>query len=370
MAAQLSIKPDSTDLNALVEFKAVRKLYHNVVAVDSLNLAVRRGEFLTFLGPSGSGKTTILMMLAGFEAIDQGEIFLAGRPLSPIPPHHRNIGMVFQSYALFPNLTVFENIAFPLKVRNIGREEIQRRVRDALTMIRLSEYGNRRPSQLSGGQQQRVALARALIFNPELVLLDEPLGALDRQLREQLQAELRELQQRLGVTMIYVTHDQTEALTMSDRVAVFNAGKLEQLDKPAALYDRPRTPFVAEFLGENNRIAGRVTSVGGSQCTVAISEAISVRAIVHWEAKKGDRVTVFVRPERVTLLGVGTHENVSEACVERVVFLGDQLRLHLRLPGNIAVFMKVPHTPGGNPPSPGETLRVGWQPEYSTAFPV
>jgi putative spermidine/putrescine transport system ATP-binding protein len=331
-------------------------------------LVVRRGEFLTFLGPSGSGKTTVLMMLAGFEPVDHGEILLGDQPLSPIPPERRDIGMVFQSYALFPNLTVAENLAFPLKVRRIGGEERLRRVREALAMIRMSEYGDRRPSQLSGGQQQRVALARALIFNPHLVLLDEPLGALDRQLREQLQVELRDLQRRLGVTMIYVTHDQAEALTMSDRIVVFNRGKLEQLDDPATLYDRPRTQFVAEFIGDNNRLVGKVIQLDGAQCTVAIGDEFQTMTRLVGQATAGDRVAVFVRPERVIFSNGVNEVNTSEARVERVTFLGDQVRLHLKLPGEIALDMKVPHIPGNKPPGVDTLVRVAWDARHSTAF--
>ena len=224
----------------IVRFVGIGKTYDGVTRViDDLHLDVERGEFLTLLGPSGSGKTTTLMMLAGFETPTAGEILLEGKPLSRLPPYKRQIGMVFQNYALFPHMTVAENIGFPLSVRGIARDEIAQRVERVLDMVQLAGFGGRRPAQLSGGQQQRIAVARALVFEPKLVLMDEPLGALDKQLREQMQLEIRRLHQRLGVTMVYVTHDQAEALTMSDRIAVFHRGKIQQLDGPEQLYETP-----------------------------------------------------------------------------------------------------------------------------------
>jgi putative spermidine/putrescine transport system ATP-binding protein len=219
------------------------------------------------LGPSGSGKTTCLMMLAGFEPATHGEIYLNDRPINNVPPHKRGIGMVFQNYALFPHMTVAENLAFPLQVRGMDKAEQETKVKRALEMVELGAFGNRRPAQLSGGQQQRVAVARALVFDPELVLMDEPLGALDKQLREQMQYEIKHIHENLGVTVVYVTHDQTEALTMSDRVAVFNDGVIQQLSSPDVLYENPQNSFVAQFIGENNKLNGKVTSVNGSNAT-------------------------------------------------------------------------------------------------------
>ena len=229
--------------------------------VRGLDLVVPPGEFLTLLGPSGSGKTTTLMMLAGFETPTSGTITLDGRRIDGVPPHRRNIGVVFQNYALFPHMTVGENIGFPLKMRGIERSELAQRVRRALDMVRMDKFETRRPNQLSGGQQQRIALARALVFEPKLVLMDEPLGALDKQLREHMQIEIKHLHARLGVNVVYVTHDQSEALTMSDRIGVFNDGTLQQLAAPATLYDSPANAFVATFIGENNTIAGRMTGL-------------------------------------------------------------------------------------------------------------
>ena len=256
---------------AYVRFVGVQKTYDGeTLVVRDFDLDVARGEFLTLLGPSGSGKTTCLMMLAGFESVTQGEIVLDGRPINNAPPHKRDIGVVFQNYALFPHMTVDENVAFPLEVRKVPQAEIEARTRRALDMVQLSGFGHRRPAQLSGGQQQRVAVARALVFEPKLVLMDEPLGALDKQMREQMQYEVKHLHERLGVTVVYVTHDQTEALTMSNRIAVMQQGAIQQIATPQDLYDRPENAFVAQFIGENNRLLGMVREIRGRTCVVAV----------------------------------------------------------------------------------------------------
>jgi putative spermidine/putrescine transport system ATP-binding protein len=242
-----------TQSTALVTFTGVQKTYdgHTLVVRD-INLDIQKGEFLSLLGPSGSGKTTTLMMLAGFESPTAGEILLNGQPITRTPPHKRNFGMVFQNYALFPHMTVADNIAYPLSVRKLDKNEIDTKVKRALDMVQMGHMGSRYPGQLSGGQQQRVALARALVFDPQLVLMDEPLGALDKQLREHMQLELKALHRRLGVTFVYVTHDQSEALTMSDRVAVFSEGVIQQIDAVDRLYETPANRFVASFVGDNS----------------------------------------------------------------------------------------------------------------------
>ncbi len=238
-----------------VVFDHVQKSYDGeTLVVKDLNLSIGKGEFLTMLGPSGSGKTTCLMMLAGFETATHGDIRLDGKSINNIPPHKRGIGMVFQNYALFPHMTIAENLAFPLEVRKMGKSEREEKVARALGMVQMESFGGRRPAQLSGGQQQRVALARALVFEPDLVLMDEPLGALDKQLREHMQFEIKHIADNLGITVVYVTHDQTEALTMSDRVAVFDDGRIQQLAPPDELYERPKNSFVAQFIGENNTL--------------------------------------------------------------------------------------------------------------------
>ena len=250
-----------------VSFKGVQKSYDGeTLVVKNLNLDIASGEFLTMLGPSGSGKTTCLMMLAGFETATHGDIELGGRPINNIPPHKRGIGMVFQNYALFPHMTVGENLAFPLKVRNMPKAEVEDKVRAVLDMVQMLAFIDRKPAQLSGGQQQRIALARALVFNPELVLMDEPLGALDKQLREHMQYEIKHIHENLGVTVVYVTHDQSEALTMSNRIAVFDDGIIQQLADPVTLYEKPENAFVAQFIGENNQMLGTVQSIQQGYC--------------------------------------------------------------------------------------------------------
>ncbi len=285
-----------------VQFSDVQKSYDGeTLVVKDLNLSIRAGEFLTLLGPSGSGKTTTLMMLAGFEVPTNGRIDLDGQPIDNMPPHKRNIGMVFQNYALFPHMTVAENLAFPLEVRRLARSEIEAKIKRALDMVKLSGFASRRPGQLSGGQQQRVALARALVFEPKLVLMDEPLGALDKQLREHMQLEVKHIHRDLGVTVVYVTHDQSEALTMSDRIAVFNDGAIQQLATPDDLYERPQNSFVAQFIGENNRLHGKVIAVNGTACQVEVAGGGKVEAMPVKVDGLGASTTLSLRPERVRL---------------------------------------------------------------------
>ena len=257
LAAAPSAPAEADEESLFARFIDVQKSYDGEsLVVKGFNLDIRQGEFVTLLGPSGSGKTTCLMMMAGFETPTHGEILLKDTPINGLPPHKRGIGMVFQNYALFPHMSVAENLAFPLEVRDLSKDEINQKVKRALDMVHLGDFGDRRPAQLSGGQQQRVALARALVFEPELVLMDEPLGALDKNLREEMQYEIKRIHADLGVTMIYVTHDQTEAMTMSDRIAVFNDGVVQQLASPETLYEAPENAFVAYFIGENNRLVG------------------------------------------------------------------------------------------------------------------
>src|SRR5210317_22250 len=283
--------------DAFVQFSRVQKSYDGeTLVVKDLNLDIPKGEFLTMLGPSGSGKTTCLMMLAGFETATHGDIRLDGVSINNIPPHKRGIGMVFQNYALFPHMTVSENLAFPLEVRKMSKSETEAKVKRALDMVQMGEFGGRRPAQLSGGQQQRIALARALVFEPELVLMDEPLGALDKQLREHMQYEIKHIHESLGVTVVYVTHDQSEALTMSNRIAVFNDGIVQQLADPVTLYERPDNAFVAQFIGENNRLNGTVESVAKNIATVKLDAGDVVKALAVNVGAVGSRTTLSVRP--------------------------------------------------------------------------
>ncbi|MGI8772533.1 MAG: ABC transporter ATP-binding protein, partial [Acidobacteriaceae bacterium] len=328
---------------ALVEFHNVSKTYDGErLAVKALGLTIQKGEFLTLLGPSGSGKTTTLMMLAGFEAPTGGDIRLNGHSLSRIPPYRRNIGVVFQNYALFPHLSVAENVAFPLSVRRLPKAEIRRRVSDALALVQLQGFGARRPLQLSGGQQQRVGLARALVFRPDLVLMDEPLGSLDKQLREQLQLEIKHIQRDLGITVVYVTHDQSEALTMSDRIAVFRDGVIQQLAPAARLYEQPMTAFVAQFIGESNRLSGRIATIEGERCIVEIESGARIVALAVCGAQ-GARTTLSIRPERVVLRpALGQCENLVDAEVEELIYHGDHTRVRLHVCGDRNFIVKIP----------------------------
>ncbi len=355
---------------AYVRFTEVQKSYDGVtLVVKNLNLEIAPGEFLTMLGPSGSGKTTCLMMLAGFETATHGDIVLDGQPINNVPPHKRNIGMVFQNYALFPHMTVDENLAFPLEVRGMDKAEVARRVRDALNMVQLREFGHRRPAQLSGGQQQRIALARALVFEPKLVLMDEPLGALDKQLREAMQYEIKHIHESLGVTVVYVTHDQSEALTMSNRIAVFNDGVVQQLATPEDLYERPANAFVAQFIGENNRITGKVRAENGQHCEVDLPTGETIKALKVNVGGVGQTTLLSLRPERVTVAAEpGSLPNVFEARVEELIYHGDHIRTRVRVCGSDQFVIKVPNRAGHVHLAPGDVTTVGWLPEDCRAL--
>jgi putative spermidine/putrescine transport system ATP-binding protein len=357
--------------DAFVAFEHVQKSYDGTsLVVKDLNLSIAKGEFLTMLGPSGSGKTTCLMMLAGFETATSGEIRLAGRPINQVPPHKRNIGMVFQNYALFPHMTVGENLSFPLEVRGMGKDAREAKVKRALDMVQMGAFINRRPSQLSGGQQQRIALARALVFDAELVLMDEPLGALDKQLREHMQFEIKHLHNSLGITVVYVTHDQGEALTMSDRVAVFNDGRIQQLAPPADLYERPDNSFVAQFIGENNKLLGVIEELSGDKALVRLSTGELIDATPVNVTAKGQKTLVSIRPERVEfkpeMMPPGAHMVSAE--VLEVIYMGDILRVRLRVAGSDDFVMKMRNTLGQTRLSPGQKISVGWHPQDARAL--
>lgn len=357
--------------DAFVEFQRVQKSYdgENLVVKD-LNLSMPKGEFLTMLGPSGSGKTTCLMMLAGFETATHGEILLDGSPINNIPPHKRGIGMVFQNYALFPHMTVAENLAFPLEVRKLGKSEREEKVKRALDMVQMGEFGGRRPAQLSGGQQQRIALARALVFEPELVLMDEPLGALDKQLREHMQFEITRLAHELGITTVYVTHDQTEALTMSDRVAVFEDGRIQQLAPPDTLYEEPENSFVAQFIGENNTLTGTVKSIKGETCVVELDNGEEIDAKPINVSKVGDKTKVSIRPERVEFNKDRLHEDAHTiiAEVKEFIYMGDIFRFRLLVAGNNEFIVKTRNAPDAVKLQRGETIDIGWLAEDCRAL--
>ena len=361
----------SQKTNAFVEFERVQKSYDGeTLVVKDLNLTMPKGEFLTMLGPSGSGKTTCLMMLAGFETATHGEIKLNGQSINNIPPHKRGIGMVFQNYALFPHMTIAENLSFPLEVRKIGKSDREAKIRRALDMVEMGAFGARRPAQLSGGQQQRVALARALVFEPELVLMDEPLGALDKQLREKMQFEITHLAHNLGITTVYVTHDQTEALTMSDRVAVFDDGRIQQLDPPDTLYEEPKNSFVAQFIGENNTLEGTVKEIKGEHALVQLDDGELIDCKPINVSKPGERTRVSIRPERVEYnkerLQKGVHTLKAE--VLEFIYMGDIFRTRLRVAGNDEFIVKTRNAPDQVRLKPGQQIEIGWLPQDCRAL--
>ena len=357
--------------DAFVAFERVQKSYDGeTLVVKDLNLSMPKGEFLTMLGPSGSGKTTCLMMLAGFETATYGEIKLNGRPINNIPPHKRGIGMVFQNYALFPHMTVAENLSFPLEVRNISKPDREKKVKRALDMVQMGSFGGRRPAQLSGGQQQRIALARALVFEPELVLMDEPLGALDKQLREHMQFEITNLAHELGITVVYVTHDQTEALTMSDRVAVFDDGRIQQLAAPDELYESPQNSFVAQFIGENNTLGGTVKEITDGFAVVELDGGGLIDAKAVNVGKPGDRTLISIRPERVEtdIERLGEAAHTLDAEVLEFVYMGDVFRTRLRVAGRDDFVIKTRNSADQTRLQPGTHVRIGWQPQDCRAL--
>lgn len=357
-----------------LSIRDLTKRYGSVAAIDRLSLDIASGEFLSLLGPSGSGKSTILMAIAGFVDPDGGDILLDGQPVGGLPPEKRGFGVVFQGYALFPHMTVRGNIAYPLKLRGIRGAELDRRVERAIDLVHLQAFAERMPRQLSGGQQQRVALARALVFDPQLVLMDEPLGALDKQLREHMQLEIKHIHQSLGVTVVYVTHDQTEALTMSDRIAVFNHGMIQQIDLPDRLYQQPCNSFVANFIGENNRLTGVVRDISGGMCRVELPTGESVLATAVSVDRPGQPTTLSIRPERILLdrgasddSGNGRENRLGARVLERI-YLGDHLRLRLAVADNDDFMVKVPFADDAQTFQAGHDVSVRWAVEDCRAL--
>ena len=327
-----------------ISIEDITKKYDDFFALKDVSLEVKSGEFLTLLGPSGSGKTTLLMVLAGFTRPDYGSVKFGTEEIILKPPHLRDIGMVFQNYALFPHMTVNENLAFPLQVRKLQKSEIEDRVKKALDMVQLGAFGSRRPMQLSGGQQQRVAVARALVFEPKLVLMDEPLGALDKQLREQMQYEIKHIHENLEVTVVYVTHDQGEALTMSNRVCVFDDGVVQQVAPPDVLYEQPQNAFVAQFIGENNTFLGTVRESQADRCVVELGTGEVLKALTVNVDGVGSQTTLSLRPERVTINPeAGSCDNQVQGDVKELIYLGDHIRARLDLCGNDQFIVKVPN---------------------------
>lgn len=353
----------------IVRFRQIEKTYDGVTrVVDNLNLDIEKGSFLSLLGPSGSGKTTSLMMLAGFEQPTAGEIFLRGKSLRNVPPHKRGMGIVFQNYALFPHMSVARNVAYPLQQRGVSKEDIRQRVEKALGMVELHGVGNRLPMQLSGGQQQRVALARALVFEPELVLMDEPLGALDKQLREQMQIEIKHLHERLGITVVYVTHDQSEALAMSSKIAVFHRGRIQQIATANEIYEHPQTSFVANFIGENNRLDGEVEAVQANECRVRLLDGSFVVAKAISARSPGAPTSLSIRPERVIFHPDETVNNVFQSRIQELIYFGDHVLVRMHVCGIKDFVAKIPIGSITSSIEKGKTLPIGWRTEHCRAL--
>jgi spermidine/putrescine transport system ATP-binding protein len=345
-----------------VELRRLTKRFDDTTAVAAIDATVNAGEFFSLLGPSGCGKTTTLRMIAGFERPTEGEILLDGVDVAQTPPHRRNVHTVFQNYALFPHLDVFDNVAFGLRRFKVARAEVRKRVQEAIELVELHGLGARRPQQLSGGQQQRVALARALVLRPAVLLLDEPLGALDAKIRKQLRLELKSLQEEVGITFVFVTHDQEEALSMSDRVAVMSAGRIEQIGTPAEVYESPATVFVADFLGVSNLMDAEAARAGAGECTVRVGD-FTLRAGCGDLAARGP-VKIVARPERVVLLPHGSgHENCLPGMIERTVYVGASLQVIVRLATGAVLQASVTNTGGQPPHAQGTPVQVQIPPE-------
>ena len=358
----MAIDMPTTDAPFL-SIRGLRKTYGHTVAIDAVSLDVRQGEFMTFLGPSGSGKSTTLYIVAGFQDPTEGSVQLGGKPLLHVPPNLRNIGMVFQRYTLFPHLSVAENVAFPLRVRGWDKSRIAERVQAMLKLVHLQQHGDRKPSQLSGGQQQRVAIARALAYNPPVLLMDEPLSALDKQLREEIQLELKRIHHETGITILYVTHDQEEALRLSDRIAVFNKGRIEQVGTGHELYERPATRFVAGFIGHSNFLPVKLEQRRGDVADVLLPDGRRVTGTpLHCDAPAGSDVSLMLRPDRLTLVhtaqGDAPHIPVR---VTDLSYLGDVMQVHLATLWDQEIDIRLPLRPGDLPHwQVGSTGHLSW----------
>lgn len=348
-----------------VQLRHVSKHFGSVTAVEDVSLTIRDGEFFSLLGPSGCGKTTTLRLIAGFEFPDEGDVLIGGELQGETPPYQRPANTVFQNYALFPHMRVGENVAFGLQMRKVPSKEIRRRASEALEMVQLPGMESRKPDQLSGGQQQRVALARALVNEPKVLLLDEPLGALDMKLRKAMQLELKDLQERVGITFVYVTHDQEEALTMSDRIAVMRRGRVLQVDEPQRIYERPVSRFVADFIGDTNFLVGVVRAAGRGTATIEVDGELAFRTPVERIPGPGEEVTVAIRPEKISLHAEPPHDQAVSGIVEEVIYVGTETHYIVRLTRQTTVFVRqqnvAAHTTVTFPEA--ERVYLGWDPE-------
>ena len=360
-----------------ISLRQVTKHYGKECVVDSIDIDIAAGEFFSLLGPSGSGKTTTLMMLAGFVSVDTGQICIDERDIAQVAPQHRGFGMVFQNYAIFPHLNVFDNVAFPLRARKIPKPELTQRVMQALELVRLEGFTDRFARQLSGGQQQRVAIARAIVFNPSIVLMDEPLGALDKNLRYQMQVEIKDIQKRLGMTVVYVTHDQEEAMNMSDRIAIMNHGRIEQIGRPADIYKKPNSTFIAKFLGEANLVRGKITQIQAGVASVRTAEGLSLRAQCDQTFAIDTLVDIFMRPERVVLSPSASlsdaHQedwNRCQGTVANLSFLGNILRQTVLIEPGITIVVDTQNSSQAFAVEQGDVVTVSWRIDDSVLLRV
>ncbi|PGH58604.1 spermidine/putrescine ABC transporter ATP-binding protein [Azospirillum palustre] len=353
---------------AMVQLQGVTKRYGEFEALHSIDLSIAKGEFVTLLGPSGSGKSTLLNLIAGMIGPSSGRIIIDGRDATTLPTNRRGLGMVFQNYALMPHMTVFENIAFPLQVRGLSKDEIRRKVTGVLDLIQLGHVAGRKPRELSGGQQQRVSLARCIVYNPALILMDEPLGALDKKLREQMQLEIKRLHAELGITMLYVTHDQDEALTMSDRIVLMNGGRIEQQGQPDTLYFKPETVFSAEFIGSSNLIPGEIAAGEGG--TVTLKTALGAFPVPAPDrpVRPGDRGVLLVRPENMMLTDRADPTSVAGR-IEDSILLGGVVRHFVRCADGSMVIVQELNQPGRAGARRDETVRAGWTMDHARLLP-
>ena len=354
---------------AYLELSELTKHYGAVIAADHVSLTVKQGEFLTLLGPSGSGKTTLLMMVAGFVKPDHGQMLLDGQDLTRVPPYNRGLGMVFQNYALFPHMTVFDNVAFALKMRKFNSAEIRRLVTETLALVHLGEFETRFPAQLSGGQQQRVSLARALVYQPRLLLMDEPLGALDKKLREAMQIELKQIQKRVGITVVSVTHDQEEALTLSDRIAVLNDGRLQQVGSAHDLYERPESRFVADFIGESNFLDIQVQAVNENVIVASSRSLVNINIPLGPRVSPGERMLFSIRPEKLFFVEQNDGmECTASGTIREVIYMGDINKYYVDLGSDETLIVKQHNREGMIQPGLGDRVTLGWKPNNSVSL--